>query len=290
MNDLIVKNNQITSILDTISITNQNIVFLKNQKYEEPVTIHVIDQSLIDLEITVEMNTEVEIIVNYDHAIALEVPYHLSVNLQNNAHVKIILISKLFDLKSNLKVDAKLNRDASLKFIGGLINHNSTTDLNIFLNQEGASVDIHTVTLSSNQQEQKLNVNIYHQAPYTFGDMKNIGIASMQGRITLNGVEKILKGMKHASAFQTLKGVILSDLAMVEVNPVLLIDEYDVKAGHGATVGKIDEEILYYLRSRGLTQAEAEKLFIHGYIKPVIDEIKDEGLKESVLFEMNHRI
>ena len=63
-------------------------------------------------------------------------------------------------------------------------------------------------------------------------------------------LKKIEKGMKNSNAFQTLKGIITSDQAIVEVNPILLIDEYDVKAGHGATIGKIEERILYYLNMR----------------------------------------
>ena len=82
--------------------------------------------------------------------------------------------------------------------------------------------------------------------------MHNIAIANANGKVILNGVEKILKGMKNSNAYQSLKGIIASDEATIEVNPILLIDEYDVKAGHGATIGKLDENSLYYLMSRGL--------------------------------------
>jgi Fe-S cluster assembly protein SufD len=120
--------------------------------------------------------------------------------------------------------------------------------------------------------------------------MTNIGIANKNGKIVLNGVEKIEMGMKNANAFQTLKGIITSDTASVEVNPILLIDEYDVKAGHGATIGKIAEDQLFYLRSRGLTQKEAEKLIINGFIRPIVDEIDDEPLKERFVHVVNSRI
>jgi Fe-S cluster assembly protein SufD len=77
---------------------------------------------------------------------------------------------------------------------------------------------------------------------------------------------------------------------MVDVNPILLIDEYDVKAGHGATVGKIEEQQLYYLQSRGLTKAEAEKLIIKGYIKPILDEMHDQALIERLEQTIYERI
>jgi Fe-S cluster assembly protein SufD len=146
------------------------------------------------------------------------------------------------------------------------------------------------VAVSSDENKQNIDVLIIHQAPNTIGDMTNIGIANKKGKIVLNGVEKIEKGMKNANAFQTLKGVITSDQAIVEVNPILLIDEFDVKAGHGATIGKIEENQLYYLMSRGLTQTQAEKLIINGFLKPVVDEIDDEPLKERFIHLVNSRI
>jgi Fe-S cluster assembly protein SufD len=103
-------------------------------------------------------------------------------------------------------------------------------------------------------------------------------------------LKKIEKGMKNANAFQTLKGIITSDESIVEVNPILLIDEYDVKAGHGATIGKIEEDQLYYLQSRGLTRKEAEKLIINGFLQPIIDEIDDEPLRDRFVHLVNSRI
>ena len=73
--------------------------------------------------------------------------------------------------------------------------------------------------------------------------------------------------------------IFLSETARADANPILLIDEYDVKAGHAAGVGKIDEEQLYYLMSRGLTRRAAEVLIIYGFLMPFIDEIRNESIK-----------
>ncbi|HLT00183.1 MAG TPA: SufD family Fe-S cluster assembly protein, partial [Acholeplasma sp.] len=105
-----------------------------------------------------------------------------------------------------------------------------------------------------------------------------------------NGVGQIENGMKNSSDFQTLKGIITNDAAQIDVNPILIIDEFDVKAGHAATVGKLEEEVLYYLRSRGLSLADAQKLIINGYLHPVIEEIDDEQIKNQVIEIVNERI
>ncbi|MFA5693040.1 MAG: SufD family Fe-S cluster assembly protein, partial [Acholeplasmataceae bacterium] len=65
---------------------------------------------------------------------------------------------------------------------------------------------------------------------------------------------------------------------------------YDIKAGHAATVGKMEEEELYYLMSRGLSKKDAEKLIINGLLEPVISQIDDELIKENVLNLINTRI
>jgi Fe-S cluster assembly protein SufD len=63
-----------------------------------------------------------------------------------------------------------------------------------------------------------------------------------------------------------------------------------VTAGHGATVGQLDEESIYYLMSRGLTKKEAEKLMINGLIRPVVDEITDKDIKERFINVVNKRL
>ncbi len=158
------------------------------------------------------------------------------------------------------------------------------------LNGENARAMVNAIVVSNDQQQQTVDVHMTHYAPHSYGDMYNVGISNGYGRVTLNGIEKIEKGMKQANAFQTLKGIILSDFSMVDVNPILLIDEYDVKAGHGATVGKIEEQQLYYLQSRGLSKIDAEKLIIKGYIKPILDEINDQVLVDRLETTIYERI
>ena len=155
---------------------------------------------------------------------------------------------------------------------------------------KGANVHIRVVAISSTNNEQNIDIELIHQAPYSTGLMHNIAIANNNGKIILNGVEKIEQGMIKVDAYQSLKGIITSDDAVIEVNPILLIDEHDIKAGHGATVGKLDEHSIYYLMSRGLTKKEAEKLMINGLLSPLIDAITDQELKERFINLVNDRL
>src|SRR5699024_12600025 len=87
-----------------------------------------------------------------------------------------------------------------------------------------------------------------------------------------NAIEKIEDGATRANAEQESRVLMLSKGARVDANPILLIDEDDVTAGHAASVGRIDELQMYYLQSRGITPDEAKRLIIHGFLAPVVKE------------------
>lgn len=291
MKDIVIKNHQVqTKLPKDFLFENQKLIIPKNIHYENPIKITIEDDNNESLEIVVSENTSIKIILELASQETIPHHYNLMLTAQQNAQVKYLLVSELSSKKALVEHYFTAARDAKLDLIGGFVSDIIDAKMHVELKGEGAEVKMRAVAVSSDENKQNIDVLIIHQAPNTIGNMTNIGIANKKGKIVLNGVEKIEKGMKNANAFQTLKGVITSDQAIVEVNPILLIDEFDVKAGHGATIGKIEENQLYYLMSRGLTQTQAEKLIINGFLKPVIDEIDDEPLKERFIHLVNSRI
>ncbi|MBU1143691.1 MAG: SufD family Fe-S cluster assembly protein [Firmicutes bacterium] len=291
MKSIVLKNHEVTSKLPLgFTYQNQILTIPKNTQYQDPIKITVADDNNESFEIVVSENTEVKIILELASHDTDENNYKFNLIAKPNSIVKYLLVSELSSKKAVLEHNFKAERDSKLELIGGFVSDVLVAKLNVNLAGEGAEVKMRAVAVSSFDNNQTIDVHITHNAPNTYGDMTNIGIANKNGKIVLNGVEKIEKGMKNANAFQTLKGIITSDTAIVEVNPILLIDEYDVKAGHGATIGKIQEDVLFYLRSRGLTHIEAEKLIINGFIRPIVEEIDDEPLKERFVHVVNSRI
>lgn len=291
MKEIIIKHHEVTTTLPHgFTFNQQQLIIPKNQVFDEPIKISILDDNNESLEIIVSENTSIKIILELSSKDEQDNLYKINLIAKKNSHVKYLLVGELSSNKAVLDHYFTAERDAKLDLIGGFVSNVLVAKMHVDLVGEGAEVKMRAVAVSSDDHKQTIDVLIIHKAPNTFGDMTNIGIANKRGRIVLNGVEKIEKGMKHANAFQTLKGIITSDFAIVEVNPILLIDEYDVKAGHGATIGKIEEDALYYLRSRGLTHAEAEKLIINGFLRPVIDEIDDEPLRERFVHVVNSRI
>ena len=89
------------------------------------------------------------------------------------------------------------------------------------------------------------------------------------------------KAQQAANGQQTEKVLMLSPKARGDANPILLIDEDDVKAGHAASVGQVNPEQVYYLMSRGITKEEAERLIIYGFLAPVVSEIPIETVRRT---------
>ena len=98
--------------------------------------------------------------------------------------------------------------------------------------------------------------------------------------INSNGIIK--KGCAKSKLSQKSKGIILDLTSAISANPLLQIDEFDVEANHGASIGAIDDEDLYYLMSRGLTKTQSEQLIVTGYMNPIISKINDELIKNYI--------
>ncbi|MFA5720066.1 MAG: SufD family Fe-S cluster assembly protein [Acholeplasmataceae bacterium] len=289
--DIILKNHKIKGKLPQgITYEEPKLYIQKNTKFEETIKITIEDDNNESLEIIVGESSEIKIILEVTSTETKAHTYHLNLTAKPNSKVTYLLISDLNSEKGLIHHTFKAHRDANLELLGGFVSNKLEAKMRAELLEENAYVDIRAVGVSSFGNDQKIDIELIHAAPHTTGLMHNIAIANGDGRVVLNGVEKILQGMVKSDAYQSLKGIIASDDAVIEVNPILLIDEHDVTAGHGATVGRLEEVSLYYLMSRGLSKKEAEVLMINGLLAPLINAISDEPLKERFQILVNERL
>ena len=124
---------------------------------------------------------------------------------------------------------------------------------------------------------------LFTLARNTEGFILKHGVMKDAASSIFNGIGKIEKGASGANAVQESRVLMLSERARGDANPILLIDEDDVMAGHAASVGRVDPMQLYYLMSRGITQAEAERLIIHGFLAPVVEKLPIEAVKRQLI-------
>lgn len=155
-------------------------------------------------------------------------------------------------------------------------------DTSIYLDERYAHADAKVIALTNGAQEAIVKTLVEHNAPDTEGFIEHYGVVADQSFLVFEGIGKINKNMKRSIARQSNKGVVLSKTARIDANPLLLIDEYDVEASHGAAIGKIDEEQLYYLMSRGLSRKDAERLIINGFLAPLNAVISSEILEDHI--------
>ncbi|PRO65546.1 Fe-S cluster assembly protein SufD [Alkalicoccus urumqiensis] len=173
--------------------------------------------------------------------------------------------------------------DAELYWSLGLMNDGNTVSENTtYLHGRGSHADTKSVSIGRGKQIQNFTTNVVHFGKDTDGQILKHGVMRDQATSIFNGISKIEHGATKANGEQTERVLMLSEKARGDANPILLIDEDDVTAGHAASVGKVDPLQMYYLMSRGLDRIEAERLIIHGFLEPVVSELVIESVKEQL--------
>jgi len=166
----------------------------------------------------------------------------------------------------------------------------SRSTLAIELSAERAQLDFDAVALASDGQVQDAYAVVEHAAAHTVTRERFRGIAGARSRASFNGKIVVARGARGADSQQSLRGLIGGAQAEVDVRPQLEIYTDDVRCTHGATVGKLDEAMLFYLISRGLDPASAQHLLKRAFIADVIARIQVEPLRNELEAALQGRL
>lgn len=174
-------------------------------------------------------------------------------------------------------------RDARIEWALGLMNDGDTISENVtHLIGDNSAGDTKTVVVGRGSQKQNFTTKVVHWGKNTDGQILKHGVMKDSASSIFNGIGKIEHGATKSNAEQESRVLMLSPQARGDANPILLIDEDDVTAGHAASVGRVDPLQLFYLMSRGITKQEAERLVIHGFLAPVVNVLPIEGVKKQL--------
>lgn len=174
-------------------------------------------------------------------------------------------------------------RDAKIEWALGLMNDSDTISENVtHLVGDNSIGDTKTVVVGRGSQKQNFTTKVVHWGKNSDGQILKHGVMKDSASSIFNGIGKIEHGATKSNAEQESRVLMLSPNARGDANPILLIDEDDVTAGHAASVGRVDPLQLYYLMSRGITKQEAERLVIHGFLAPVVNVLPIEGVKKQL--------
>lgn len=150
--------------------------------------------------------------------------------------------------------------------------------LDIVLAGENASVEIVGLLVAKGEEQKAFETYITHAAPNTKSNVDVRAVLRGKSTFAFRGNVRIEKGAKGADAYLRSDVLLFDDAKMGDDTPALEILEPDVKAGHAATIGKVDAQMLFYLMSRRLTRSQAERLLIEGFVKPVEDILRAKSL------------
>jgi Fe-S cluster assembly protein SufD len=175
----------------------------------------------------------------------------------------------------------RVERGGNLDWIFGAIGSRLTKNFSeLDLAGEGAQGRMSGFYFTDGNQHLDHDTQQNHLAPHTTSDLLFKGALKGKSRSVWQGMIYVAPGAQKTDGYQANRNLVLSDAARADSIPGLEILADDVRCTHGATVGKLEQEPLFYLKSRGIPQAEAEKMVVEGFFDPIFQRIPFEGVRE----------
>ncbi len=165
-------------------------------------------------------------------------------------------------------------RDSRMNWTVGHIGGGITRSrMDSVLSGQGATAEDVEVVFGAGEQRFDVVTNLTHQAPHTTGHVLARGVLRDSARSIFKGMIRIEAGAKNSNSYLAEHAMILSKKARADAIPGLEIETNEVKATHSASVSQIDEEQVFYMMARGLTESEAQRLIILGFLHPAVKRI-----------------
>ncbi len=264
----------------------------KNVVIEKPIQVINLMQSDADTYVTqrnmviADEGSNVKLIF-CDHT--LNVNRYLSnsvseVYVKQNASVDFYIVQNQHNKSASFSnIIFKQERDSRLRtntiaLHGGMIRNN----LKVILDGENCQADVYGMSLLDKKQHVDNFTQIVHAKPNCYSNQvyKNVLDDSATG--AFSGRINVVKDAQKTNAFQRNNNLLLTDSAKMQTKPQLIIDADDVKCSHGATVGQIDEEALFYLRARGINEKDARLMMMNAFAHEVVQDISIVPLRERI--------
>ena len=169
---------------------------------------------------------------------------------------------------------AMVYQNASMEWLDGNLGSKLTMKYpSCFLMEEGAHGEILSIAYAGDGQHQDTGGKVVHAAPRTTSSIVSKSISKGTGRSTYRGLCKVYEGAVGAKSNVECDALLINDTSRTDTYPYIEIEERDANVGHEATVSKVGDEQLFYLMSRGMSEAEAMALIVRGFIEPIAKEL-----------------
>ncbi len=162
--------------------------------------------------------------------------------------------------------------------------------LDVRLLGEGAEANLYGAYVCGESEKVKIAVDMRHDVPHCSSRQLFKGIAGGASRVDFYGKIIVAKDAQRTEAYQENHNILLSEDAKVDTKPQLEMYADDVKCSHGATIGRLNEEEQFYMRSRGISLEDAKVLQMISFIAPVLENIPEESERESIASQLEGSI
>ncbi len=197
------------------------------------------------------------------------------------------------DSNSTLITNAWVVQKKDSRFVSNMLTLNAgiiRNNMNVALFGQHATTELYGLYLVDKEQHIDNNVVVDHQMPNNYSTQLFKGILDDQARAVFNGHILVRREAQKTDAFQRNRNIMLTDKAMVDSNPQLEIYADDVKCSHGSTVGQLDANAMYYMRSRGISEDAARMALMNAFASEIIHKINIDPLKERIDVMVSKRL
>jgi len=180
-------------------------------------------------------------------------------------------------INAQIEKNARISTN-TLVLNGGIIRNN----IKVKLNGQNAEADLKGLYLVDKKQHVDNQVYVIHEKPYCNSNQLYKGIIDDEAKAVFNGRILVQKDAQKTNAYQANNNILLTDTAQVNSQPQLEIYADDVKCSHGSTVGQLDPDAMFYLKSRGICEHSARMLLMYAFASEVVDKITIEALRNRI--------
>ncbi|MEK6827920.1 MAG: Fe-S cluster assembly protein SufD [Nanoarchaeota archaeon] len=270
-----------------------NGIFLyvpKNIELDEPIRVNFdFDEknSIIHNMIIVEPNSKIDFIEEYSNKEISQEQLNACVTevfANQNSKINFYHLNTWTKNVNNFtNIVGTIERDASINWISGCFGGKlNRLKIDTIFDGQGSQCNNIGVFLGKGKEHIDFTTNMHHNTENTVNNVLVDGILKDESTSVYRGLIKIEKTAQKTNSYLENHILKLGDKTLANSIPSLKIEANDVKASHGATVGQIDEEHMFYLMARGLSREEAERMIVEGFFEPVIQKIPSEELKEKI--------
>jgi Fe-S cluster assembly protein SufD len=208
----------------------------------------------------------------------------LEVFVADGAQLRLVNIQNWDDSTWHFSRErALVGRDASLQWtVGGLGARLAKVNQEVALTGQGANAQVNGVMFTTGRQHLAYFTRQDHAAPHTTSDLLYKSGLKDRSRIVWKGMIRVEKDAQRTDAYQKNDNLVLSESARADSIPGLEIEANDVRCTHGATAGRVDDEMIFYAQSRGIRRDEAIRLIVEGFFANVYDRITIEPVRETL--------